>query len=227
MRGEYVESVLSVMASCGMYDYAGDGFIALQPAERRRRRRHRRTARTVGDWVFSPPLDAAANSVRESRFAIPCRESFDLHLFKPSGFNRSVIRLRFNASEVNSSRRRASEEARLLQSSGGAIQLYQIQATWCFHRRGARPECARFIERRAVPGARSKARSGHHESACRMLYHLAAELNSQNRKLVFRHGRHIWRRSGVTSRPAGGAIRFECRFSRTTISRWNGAKTDG
>src|SRR5258706_15219839 len=66
IRGEYVESVLSVMASCGMYDFAGEwiykigmpaksgvsgGIIAVLPGQ-------------LGIGVFSPPLDSRGNSVR-------------------------------------------------------------------------------------------------------------------------------------------------------------------
>src|SRR5260221_4286972 len=69
IRGEYVESVLSVMESCGMYDYAGEwsykvgmpaksgvagGIIAVLPGQ-------------LGIGVFSPPLDARGNSVRGIR----------------------------------------------------------------------------------------------------------------------------------------------------------------
>ena len=60
IRGEYVESVLGVMASCGMYDYAGEwlyrvgmpaksgvsgGVIAVLPGQ-------------LGIGVFSPLLDS-------------------------------------------------------------------------------------------------------------------------------------------------------------------------
>src|SRR5688572_17190052 len=66
IRGEYVESVLSVMGSCGMYNFAGEwiynvgmpaksgvsgGIIAVLPGQ-------------LGVGVFSPPLDAHGNSVR-------------------------------------------------------------------------------------------------------------------------------------------------------------------
>ena len=69
LRGEYVESVLSVMGSCGMYDYAGEwlyrmgmpaksgvtgGVIAVLPGQ-------------LGIGVFSPPLDTHGNSVRGLR----------------------------------------------------------------------------------------------------------------------------------------------------------------
>src|SRR4029078_3503742 len=64
IRGEYVESVLSVMGRCGMYDFAGEwiyrvgmpaksgvagGIIAVLPGQ-------------LGIGIFSPPLDDHGNS---------------------------------------------------------------------------------------------------------------------------------------------------------------------
>ena len=83
IRGEYVESVLSVMGSCGMYDYAGEwlyrvgmpaksgvagGVIAVLPGQ-------------LGIGVFSPPLDSHGNSVRGLKVCDDLSRHFDLHLF--------------------------------------------------------------------------------------------------------------------------------------------------
>jgi glutaminase len=129
IRGEYVESVLSVMGSCGMYDYAGEwlyrvgmpaksgvsgGVIAVLPGQ-------------LGIGVFSPPLDARGNSVRGLKVCDDLSRSFDLHLFNSPLASKSVIRLKFTASEVNSSRIRTSEETRALRLHGGAIKVYQLQ----------------------------------------------------------------------------------------------------
>ena len=122
VRGEYVESVLSVMASCGMYDYAGEwlfrigmpaksgvsgGVIAVLPGQ-------------LGVGVFSPPLDARGNSVRGIRICDDLSRSFDLHLFNNPNASRSVIRLDFTGAEVNSTRVRTAEESRELQENQSA-----------------------------------------------------------------------------------------------------------
>ena len=114
IRGEYVESVLSVMGSCGMYDYAGEwlyrvgmpaksgvsgGVIAVLPGQ-------------LGIGVFSPPLDSRGNSVRGLRVCDDLSRHFDLHLFNTPHASKSVIRLKFTAAEVNSNRIRTPEEAR-------------------------------------------------------------------------------------------------------------------
>ena len=116
IRGEYVESVLSVMGSCGMYDYAGEwlyrvgmpaksgvagGVIAVLPGQ-------------LGIGVFSPPLDNHGNSVRGLRVCDDLSRYFDLHLFNTPHASKSVIRLKFTAAEVNSNRVRTAEEAAVL-----------------------------------------------------------------------------------------------------------------
>jgi glutaminase len=129
IRGEYVESILSVMGSCGMYDYAGEwlyrvgmpaksgvagAVIAVLPGQ-------------LGIGVFSPPLDGHGNSVRGLRVCDDLSRYFDLHLFNTPHASKSVIRLKFTAAEVNSSRVRTPEEARVLRVHGGGIQVYQLQ----------------------------------------------------------------------------------------------------
>ncbi len=82
-----VKYVLSIMHSCGMYDYAGEwafrvgmpaksgvggGILAVVPG-------------VLGIGVFSPPLDAKGNSVRGVQVCRELSEKFGLHCFE-SGF---------------------------------------------------------------------------------------------------------------------------------------------
>ena len=129
IRGEYVESVLSVMGTCGMYDFAGEwlyrvgmpaksgvsgGVIAVLPGQ-------------LGIGVFSPRLDIHGNSVRGIRVCDELSRHFDLHMFNAPRAINSVIRLKFTAAEVSSSRVRKVEEARLLREQGSSIKVYQLQ----------------------------------------------------------------------------------------------------
>lgn len=81
--GEYVERVLSVMASCGMYDFAGSwltevgmpaksgvggGIVAVLPGR-------------FGIAVFSPRLDAKGNSVRGIEVCKRLSRDFGLNIF--------------------------------------------------------------------------------------------------------------------------------------------------
>jgi glutaminase len=79
----YVRDVLSVMYTCGMYDFAGEwayvvglpaksgvsgGILAVVPGR-------------LGIAVFSPPLDRRGNSVRGLRACAALAERYALHLF--------------------------------------------------------------------------------------------------------------------------------------------------
>lgn len=129
IRGEYVESVLSVMGSCGMYDYAGEwlyrigmpaksgvagGILAVLPGQ-------------IGIGVFSPRLDVRGNSVRGIRVCDDFSRWADLHLFNRPPAQHSVIRLKFTGAQVNSTRMRTDEEALALRELGSAIRVYQLQ----------------------------------------------------------------------------------------------------
>jgi glutaminase len=84
IKAEYVKDVLSIMASCGMYDYAGEwafrvglpaksgvggGIVAVVPGQ-------------FGIGIFSPPLDAKGNSVRGVEVCRELSERFGLHAFE-------------------------------------------------------------------------------------------------------------------------------------------------
>ena len=134
IRGEYVESVLGVMGTCGMYDYAGEwlydvgmpaksgvagGVIAVLPGQ-------------LGIGVFSPRLDSKGNSVRGIRVCSALSRRWDLHLFNRPGIGKAAIRLRLNAAEFNSSRVRPAAEAAVLREHGRAIQVYVLQGNFLF-----------------------------------------------------------------------------------------------
>ncbi len=134
IRGEYVESVLGVMGTCGMYDYAGEwlydvgmpaksgvagGVIAVLPGQ-------------LGIGVFSPRLDSKGNSVRGIRVCSALSRRWDLHLFNRPGIGKAAIRLRLNAAEFNSSRVRTAAQNEVLREHGRAIQVYQLQGNFVF-----------------------------------------------------------------------------------------------
>ncbi len=134
IRSEFVESVLGVMGTCGMYDYAGEwlydvgmpaksgvagGVIAVLPGQ-------------LGIGIFSPPLDAKGNSVRGIQVCSALSRRWDLHLFNRPGDGKSVVRLRLNAAEFNSSRVRSTNENKVLREHGRRIQVFQLQGHLVF-----------------------------------------------------------------------------------------------
>src|SRR6185503_8493878 len=106
LDARHVPRILSVMATCGMYDYAGEwiyrigmpsksgvggGIIGVLPGQ-------------MAIAVFSPPLDARGNSVRGIRVFNDFSEDFALHLFRSTRPTRYVVRRSYDAATVGSKR---------------------------------------------------------------------------------------------------------------------------
>jgi glutaminase len=86
IRAEFVKDLLSIMLTCGMYDYAGEwafrvglpaksgvagGVVAVVPGR-------------LGIGIFSPRLDAKGNSVRGVKVCEELSRRFGLHAFESS-----------------------------------------------------------------------------------------------------------------------------------------------
>jgi glutaminase len=194
LRGEYVESVLSVMETCGMYDYAGEwlykvgmpaksgvsgGVIAVLPGQ-------------LGIGVFSPPLDARGNSVRGIRICEELSRRFDLHLLNQPPVGASTIRLKFTGAEFNSSRVRTAEEKRVLRECGQRIRVWQLQGNLSF-------STAEIVARDVVEhlGAADhavldlKRVLSIDECACGMFHQLLLNLAAHGRRLLFAHPERV------------------------------------
>jgi len=98
IKPEFVKDVLSIMLSCGMYDYAGEwayrvglpaksgvggGIVAVVPGQ-------------FGIGIFSPPLDAKGNSVRGVQACRDLSERFGLHAFE-AGYEGPSLKDQFRA----------------------------------------------------------------------------------------------------------------------------------
>jgi glutaminase len=194
IRGEYVESVLSVMGSCGMYDYAGEwiynvgmpaksgvsgGVIAVLPGQ-------------LGIGVFSPRLDAHGNSARGIRICQDLARHLDLHVFNRPSAGESIIRTQFTAAEMNSSRARTSEETQVLHQFGSRIRVYQLQGNLAF-------ATVEALVRHVIENLGTlnyllldlKRVLTLNESGCRLLYQLLCKLCDQSKHIVFAHTDHL------------------------------------
>ncbi len=126
--------VLSVMASCGMYDYAGEwiynvgmpaksgvagGLLAVLPGQ-------------LGIGVFSPPLDAKGNSVRGIRVCSDLSNDFGLHLFNSPRVVTPALKHVQSGAEVRSKRLRGCAEIDVLRRHGASLRIYQLRGRLVF-----------------------------------------------------------------------------------------------
>ncbi len=190
IRGEYVESVMSVMSTCGMYDYAGEwlykvgmpaksgvagGIIAVLPGQ-------------LGIGVFSPRLDDHGNSVRGIRVCEELSRRFDLHVLNRPGVGRSTIRVKFTGAQFNSSRVRTAAEKGVLSEAGRRIHVWQVQGDLTF-------STAEVVVRDVVEHLAEvdhfildfKRVLSINECACGLFYQLLVDLRAQGRTLLFAH----------------------------------------
>ena len=135
LQSRYVEKVLSVMSTCGMYDYSGawifnvgmpaksgvgGGIMAVLPGQ-------------FGLGVFSPPLDEKGNSVRGIEACKRLSSDFKLHLFQVvRSTSASVIRRIYDGAKCASRRRRNSAELAVLAKQGSRIRVYELQGELLF-----------------------------------------------------------------------------------------------
>ncbi len=194
IRGEYVESVLSVMESCGMYDYAGEwiynigmpaksgvagGVIAVLPGQ-------------LGIGVFSPRLDSRGNSVRGIAVCQALARHLDLHVLNWPRVGQTSLRLLFTAAQMTSSRVRTIEEARLLAEAGSRIRVWQLQGNLTFASLEplVRDAVERFDDYHYLLLDFKRALTLT-ESACRLLYRLLQKLTEPGKFLLFVNVGHL------------------------------------
>ncbi|MEM9399090.1 MAG: glutaminase A [Verrucomicrobiota bacterium] len=125
----YVENILSIMGTCGMYDYAGEwiysvgmpaksgvagGIVAVLPGQ-------------LGIGIFSPPLDTRGNSVRGIKACQKLSLEFNLHMFNTPNATLSAIRSSYTGDQVGSNRGRPMDERKFLHEKAKRIQIYELQ----------------------------------------------------------------------------------------------------
>ncbi len=142
-----VQSVLSIMATCGMYDYAGSwlyevglpaksgvsgGVIAVMPGR-------------FGLAIFSPRLDENGNSVRGIAVCQQMSREFGLHVFGVSVSPSLVLSRVFTALDVPSRRLRPPPVAARLRQVASRIKCYCLQGEVAF-------DGAEFVVRSLMQG---------------------------------------------------------------------------
>jgi len=134
LEAEHVRDVLSVMTTCGMYDFAGEwelriglpaksgvggGIMAVLPGQ-------------LGIGVFSPRLDEHGNSLRGIRVCEELSERLQLHLLAHRGRARSAIRRSYRGTDVRSKRVRGPVPSLMLDRLGAAIAVVELQGNLFF-----------------------------------------------------------------------------------------------
>ena len=128
-RADVVESVLSVMSTCGMYNYAGEwlfevgipaksgvsgGIMAVLPGK-------------FGIAVYSPPLDERGNCLRGIAVCETLTRDFGLHLFASNRTAALVVNRMVRGIDLPSGRQRPPEAEALLQQRADAVRVLMLQ----------------------------------------------------------------------------------------------------
>lgn len=129
VAADVIPSILSVMTTCGIYDFTGEwvyrvglpaksgvggGIMAVLPGQ-------------LGIAVYSPRLDARGNSVRGVAVCAALSAELGLHFLRPPRVALATVRASYTLADVHSRRRRPSAEAELLATHGGAAQVLELQ----------------------------------------------------------------------------------------------------
>lgn len=129
MGEETVRGVLSIMSTCGMYDFAGGwtfdigmpaksgvagGIMAVLPGQ-------------LGIGVFSPRLDTKGNSVRGIEVCRALSEEFGLHVFNAKRVDSSALGSVHSGDSYHSSRQRRVAEQELLGRVGSRIKIFNLR----------------------------------------------------------------------------------------------------
>ncbi len=134
LETRYVKYVTAVMASCGMYDYAGEwsyrvglpaksgvggGIVAVLPGQ-------------MGIGTFSPPLDERGNSVRGIKTCEDLSQHFGLHVFDTSRSVKSAVSRAYSGNKVRSKRMRCPRELAVLDAEGHRTAVLEVQGDLFF-----------------------------------------------------------------------------------------------
>lgn len=129
MDAEVVGPVLSVMTTCGVYDFTGEwvyrvglpaksgvggGILAVLPGQ-------------LGIGVFSPLLDERGNSVRGVKVCEALSRDLGLHFLRPPRLVASTVRSRYTLAQMRSKRQRSEAELQVLRQFGQAAVVFELQ----------------------------------------------------------------------------------------------------
>lgn len=191
---EYIADVLTVMNSCGMYNYAGQwsyevglpaksgvsgGIVAVVPGQ-------------FGIGVFSPLLDRHGNSIRGVQVCKDISTRFGLHVFHAHPATSTVVRREIFGDTIRSKRVRSPRQADVLDREGSRICVIEAQGVLFFG-------TAELLARRVHTVAETAdhivldVRRVHSadDASVELLAHLPASLAKAGVKVLFAHLRPV------------------------------------
>lgn len=191
----YVDNVLSVMATCGMYDASGEwlyrtglpaksgvggGIMAVQPGR-------------LGIAVFSPRLDAQGNSVRGVAVCRALATDLGLNMFDASQRTMPAIRWSSTRRGVASKQRRSPIAAEHLRSVGQRLRLYHLHGALAF---ASVEQVIRKLMDRAAEAdcfiVNLKLVQGINRPAAQLLAQTWVALSRMNKPLIFSEAGTCW-----------------------------------
>ncbi|MBY0275709.1 glutaminase A [Candidatus Binatia bacterium] len=190
VKSDTVTDMLSVMTTCGMYDYAGSwvywvgmpaksgvggGILAVLPGQ-------------LGIAVFSPPLDERGNSVRGVAVCKELSRDFQLHFLRTARVSRSAVRAAYDISAVRSKRVRTEAERRVLSEEGRRARVFELHGDLVFA--GVESAAAQVVESCAeLPIVDLTRVTAIDDAAARMLLDLVLALGESGKSLLLVQGR--------------------------------------
>lgn len=134
LDGRYVSKVLSVMSTCGMYDYSGEwiyrvgvpaksgvggGVMAVLPGQ-------------MAIAVYSPLLDEKGNSVKGVQLCEEIASHFSLHMFHAPRLTRQVLRSHNTLCDIRSNYKHDSKANEIFERHGDSVNIIELQGELCF-----------------------------------------------------------------------------------------------
>lgn len=191
LKTEYVAKVLSVMGTCGMYDYSGNwvytvgmpaksgvggGIVAVLPGQ-------------LAIAVFSPRLDKRGNSARGIKVCEQLSADYGLHLYHSvRATTATVIRMTYTGSQVQSKKLRRYSDQQYLETNGHIIHVFRLQGDLMF---GSTESVMKVVLDTLPDGSYFILDLKHvfevDLAACQLLHKLTQALHDQGKTLLFTH----------------------------------------
>lgn len=223
LEPENVEKVLSVMSTCGMYDYSGEwifnvglpaksgvggGILGVLPGQ-------------LGVAVFSPRLDPKGNSVRGVATFKELSRRFNLHLFNYPVLSETVIRRIYRLSDVGSNRQRPKTHHDAILEHGESVVVFEMQGDLFYSATERLIRSASELEDGVSTFVIDLARTGLTDSAAEdLILQLASSLKEEGKTLILVDPHHALTREKFDAQTCDVLFCDELDVALETCENW-------